>query len=407
MNPGTGAIRLFPMLRDVLERGIRRLDGHAPTSDAVGDINCPWRQTHEEHGVTPGGVLTYGDRQREWDTIAFGRSHLVVPDGGPAVFDVERDTIYDLASITKTIATGGALMRLGVDPNQKIRSIVPELQVPGSDQITLAHLLGHTSGFPAHLEFFRRLLAGERPAGSARDSLLAMVTSTKLVAAPGEREIYSDLGYITLGFAIERLTGKRLDDAVKELVTEPLGMADTFFVDLTGESRPVRPLHRIAPTEVCPYRRLVHGEVHDGNAHAGGGICGHAGLFATAGDVARFARAMLQVLDGQPVAGFQPDVVRYFTRTQSGPDARHTLGWDRPSPPPVVTHIGDRWPRQSIGHLGFTGGSMWLDPAGGRYAILLTNRVHPTRVPQGIKEFRRAAMDAVTRAFERDDRALG
>jgi CubicO group peptidase (beta-lactamase class C family) len=236
-----------------------------------------------------------------------------------------------------------------------------------------------------------------------------MAAGTPPEAAPGARALYSDLGYVILGFAIERLTGVRQDRAVAALVTGPLGMRDTFYVDLDDPARPpargpARPAEpslspdgrpvRIAPTEVCPYRGLVHGEVHDDNAHAGGGVFGHAGLFGTAGDVARFAAAMVRAAAGQAVAGFAPEVVRRFFRTPAAPGTTWRLGWDTPSTTPGISHAGDAWPRTGVGHLGFTGTSMWLDPERGRFAVLLTNRVHPSREHAGIREFRRAVMDA-------------
>lgn len=369
------------MLRDILERGRRR------------SSNGP--------GVTPGGVLMYGDQGQDVEVLAFGRSQVEPPQQG---FEVTADTIYDVASLTKPMATAACFMKLGVDPNERAISLVPELCTRGAERITFAHLLGHTSGLPAHQLFYERLRAGERLGrSSAREALFAMVCKTALTAEPGTRQEYSDLGYIALGLAIERATGKRLDQAVRALVTEPLGLSDTFYIDLEREpdERHVAAKERIAPTEVCPYRGLVHAEVHDDNAHAGGGIFGHAGLFSTAGDVARFARALLELLGGRAVGGFEPERVRAFTSTSAAPEATHTLGWDRPSPDPERTHTGALWPRETtLCHLGFTGAGVWLDPARGRYLVLLTNRVHPSRDLPGIRELRLEVTDAVARALD-------
>jgi serine-type D-Ala-D-Ala carboxypeptidase len=349
-------------------------------------------------GVTPGGVLVYGDQGEDVATMAFGRTHIE-PQGTAA--PVTARTIYDVASLTKPMATAAALMKLGIDLDRPVTPWLPEMRVRGAERITLAHLLGHASGFPAHIEFFRKLRAGERAgAATAREALLRMVCATELEREPGRSVVYSDLGYIALGFVIERITGKPLDAAVRDLITAPLGMDDTFFVDLHGAGLPVERLQRVAPTEVCPYRGLVHGQVHDDNAHAGGGVFGHAGLFATAGDVARFARAMITVLSGRTVAGLAPDVVTRFVTTSAAPDTTWRLGWDRPAPLPAVSHAGDLWPRHGIGHLGFTGCAMWLDPPRGRYVVLLTNRVHPSRDLPGILPFRRAVMDAVVRELD-------
>ena len=369
--------------------------------------------TSQRLGVTPGGVLVYGDDGNDVETIAFGASHSTPPEG---VFEVTADTIYDIASVTKPVATAAVLMQLDVDLDEPVAPLVPELRVAGSERITWAHLLGHASGFPAHLKFYERLLAGQRAgAHTARDALLRMVCGNQLDREPGQQTVYSDLGYILLGFAIERLTGRRLDVCMRELVTEPLGMSDTFFVDLEasdtsdagapGDPQPIQSrLARVAPTEICPYRGLVRGAVHDDNCHAGGGVHGHAGVFATAGDLARFARAMVRAAAGlQHPGGFDPERVRGFVTRSSAPNTTWRLGWDRPSPPPAVSHAGTLWPREGIGHLGFTGSSMWLDPSRGRYVILLTNRVHPGRDPapgqQSIRELRASVMDAVVQTL--------
>lgn len=376
------------------------------------------RDASDASGVTPGGVLVYGDGGEDIATIPFGVSHFGVAGD---VFEVTVDTVYDLASLTKPMATAAALMKLDVDLDAPVGPLIPELGAAG-ERIRVAHLLGHASGLPAHLRFYERLRAGERAgAATRREALLRMAASTALAHAPGERVVYSDLGYITLGFVIERMTGLRLDQAVRTLVTEPLGMRDTFFVDLDGpgararaaggDSAPApetRPRARtpdgrpicIAPTERCPYRGLVHGEVHDDNAHAGGGIFGHAGLFGPAGDVARFARAMVHAAAGRATAGFSTDVVRRFFAGRGAPGTTWRLGWDTPSPEPGASHAGEAWPRDSVCHLGFTGTGVWLDPARGRYVVLLTNRVHPSREHAGIKELRRAVTDAIVHALD-------
>lgn len=386
-------------LRDIVRRGTRRSDA-------------------DQDGVTPGGVLAFGEGGRVVATIPFGFSHFG-PEG--EVFEVGADTVYDLASLTKPMATAAVLMKLDIDLDAPVGPVVPELGTGGAsdaERVTFAQLLGHGSGLPAHLEFFHRLRAGERAgAASRREALLRMAAGTPLAYAPGQSTIYSDLGYIVLGFAIERITGMRLDQAVAALVTGPLDMRHTFFVDLDDPARAPAPpgsvVHtpgglpvRIAPTEVCPYRGLVHGEVHDDNAHAGGGIFGHAGLFGPAGDVARFAGAMVQAAAGQPVAGFAPDTVRRFFATRAAPDTTWRLGWDTPSTTPGVSHAGDAWPRTGVGHLGFTGTCMWLDPERGRFAVLLTNRVHPSRAHTGIRELRRAVMDAAWRYLDQGAGAL-
>lgn len=361
-------------------------------------------------GVTPGGVLLYGDQGRDLEVIPFGWSHSEPPE---TAFPVTAETVYDIASITKPIAVAGVLMKLGMDPHEPAHKLLPELAAGRGHAIMLAHLLGHASGLPAHQRFYERIRAGDLAgASNPREALWRMVAATELARPPGTEAVYSDLGYIALGTAIERLTGKRLDAVVAELVTGPLDMADTFYIDLldlSGLAGPVghrpRPLTVIAPTEVCPYRGLVHGAVHDDNAHAGGGIFGHAGLFSTAGDLGRFARAIMLAATASPSApgrdagGFDPAVVQQYLASSAAPGTSWRLGWDTPAGP--LSHAGNAWPRSGVGHLGFTGCSLWLDPPRGRYVVLLTNRVHPSRELPGIRELRRAVMDTVVATLSR------
>ncbi len=363
----------------------------------------PWtmRQLLEpaiRDGVTPGAVLRYGVAGREVETVACGRlrSH---PTRGAAVTP---ETVYDLASVTKVVATTAVLMKLvesgAVDLDAEVAERIPEL--PRGAGIRVRHLAGHTSGLPAHVEFFRRLLVGDRQgAPTAREGILRMAATTPLEASPGARAVYSDLGFIVLGGYLERVTGERLDQLTRRLVTEPLGMTTTGFVDLEASPRAPRPAP-VAPTEVCPYRGLVVGEVHDDNAHAAGGVLGHAGLFGTAGDLGRFAEAMIAAATGQAGAWFDPAVVRHFFTTRAAPGSSRRLGWDSPSEPTELSHAGDRWPRDGVGHTGFTGTMVWLDPPRERYVVLLTNRVHPRRDGTGIRELRRAVMDEVVERLD-------
>jgi serine-type D-Ala-D-Ala carboxypeptidase len=357
-------------------------------------------------GVTPGGVLAVCPSMSlstsdggEPLVVPFGRTQSHPPGQGE---EVRAETIYDIASLTKPIATSGLLMKLleagAITLDTPARSLLPELVAPGSEQIAIAQLAGHSAGFPDHVKFYERLWSGDLAgAASRRDALVRMAGATALVAAPGQVTRYSDVGYILLGRALERAAGERFDRAVADLVLEPLGMASSFFVDLDEPRRPAR--GSIAPTEVCPRRGLVAGEVHDENAHAGGGVCGHAGLFSTAADVARFAAAVCAAVAGEP-GHFDPAAARALATTESTPGSTWRLGWDTPARADGASQAGDRWPRDGIGHLAFTGCSLWLDPPRRRSVVLLTNRVHPTRAGTGIRELRRAVMDAVVGALD-------
>lgn len=356
-----------------------------------------------ERQVAPGGVLLYGDRGRDVETVAFGRTQTHPPGEGAAV---TAETVYDVASVTKPVATTAVLMKLvaagRVELDTRVQTLVPELCVDGSDAVTLRQLAGHASGLPAHRCFYERLLRGERMgAPSAREAILRMAGATELEYRPGTKAVYSDLGFMLLGFSLERATGERLDALTARLVTEPLGMSATRFVDLDADPPMPRPTP-VAPTEICPRRGLVSGEVHDDNAHAAGGVLGHAGLFSTVADLGRFSRAMIAAARGES-SPFDGDVVREFFSTRAAPDTSRVLGWDTPSDPPVISHAGDLWPRDGVGHLGFTGCSIWLDPRGGRYVVLLTNSVHFGRdeIRLRLRAFRRDVMDAVVRRLER------
>jgi CubicO group peptidase (beta-lactamase class C family) len=347
--------------------------------------------------AAPGGVLLFGDQGRDVATIPFG---VTLTRPADRAEPVTADTIYDLASVTKIVSNTAVLLKLieagTVELDTPAHTLVPELRSPGSEAITLRHLAGHGSGLPPHFELFRRILAGMRDgADTPRDALIRMCGGAELEAAPGTRVVYSDLGYILLGVAMERATGKRLDVLLRELVTEPLGMEHTTYVDLHADPPAPRPAP-VAPTEICPYRGLLIGEVHDGNAHSGGGVFGHAGVFATAADLGRFARAIIAAANDEPDSHFSHQVVTTFFNSAGAPGDTRRLGWDTPSSTPGVSHAGDRWPRQgSFGHLGYTGTSLWHHHPSGRYAVLLTNRVNPTRLRTGIKELRRAVMDAI------------
>ena len=347
--------------------------------------------------TTPGGVVVAGEGGAIEIEMAFGVTQTSPPAQGRPV---TLDTVYDLASVTKVVSTTAVLMRLvamgTISLDQPAQRWLPEFQVEGAQAVTLKHLVGHASGLPAHIKFYEQLRSESSVVGdSQREALLRLVAATELAYQPGTRTLYSDLGFILLGFALERATGKRLDALTHELITQPLTMQDTRFVDLTGTDR-IDP-KRVAPTEVCPYRGLVVGEVHDDNAHAAGGVCGHAGLFSTAHDIATFAAALLSAAAGESGTLFDPEVVSRFFSEKAAEDTTWRLGWDSPSPPPVVSHAGSRWPTTGVGHLGFTGTSLWLDVDRHRFVALLTNRVHPSRERTGIRELRRAVMDrAVT-----------
>jgi CubicO group peptidase (beta-lactamase class C family) len=242
------------------------------------------------------------------------------------------------------------------------------------------------AGCTAHVEFFRTLKLGG--VDDPRRELVALAAHEPCAPA-GMHTVYSDLGYIQLGAVLERAFGGPLEDAFADLVARPLGIAARYPAQTA--------LAGAVATELDD-RGLVCGRVHDENAYFGGGVCGHAGLFARLADVATFAQAIVQTAAGDPRGRFKPDVVTRFFTERGARNTSWRLGWDTPSSTPGVSHAGDRWPRTgAVGHLGFTGTSLWLDLPRRRWVCLLTNRVHPSRnnTADAIKALRRAIGDAV------------
>ena len=346
-------------------------------------------------GVTPGGVLLVARRGAVVLERAAGR--LTYDEGSPAVTP---STIYDLASLTKIIATTTLMMRrveAGVlDLDDTAASYLPELAESPAGGATLRDLLAHSSGLPCCTELFRDVGDG-LDRDEARARYLEHIAGTQLEVGRRERAIYSDLGVLLLGEILERSSDRGLDDLMQAEVLDPLGLADTGYLPLE-ELR-----ERIAPTEFDSWRgRLPHGEVHDENTLALGGIAPHAGLFGIAREVAAFGQAMLNggVYGGQRLA--DAETVALFTRrAELVPGSSRALGWDTPSHP---SSAGRYFSAHSFGHTGFTGTSLWIDPELDLIVVLLTNRVHPTRDNIAIRTLRPAIHDAVVLAI--DDREV-
>jgi CubicO group peptidase (beta-lactamase class C family) len=298
---------------------------------------------------------------------------------------IHRNTPFDLASLTKPMVTVAIAMVLAgdrrLDLDAPIRSILPDSASSG----TVRQLLGHSAGCAAHVEFYRYLRAA-RPADPY--ATLVERACREPCDPAGVAAVYSDLGFLQAGAILERVAGHPLGYLFERHVAGPLELAARFARE---------PIDAVA-TELDD-RGLVCGLVHDENAYYGGRICGHAGLFGSIDDVAKFASAMVSVANGVHRAGFDPDVVRRFFSDAPLAGASWRLGWDTPSHTPGVSQAGDRWPREhAVGHTGFTGTSLWLDLAHRRWVALLTNRVHPTRhaaTAEAIKALRRAVHDAV------------
>ncbi|MDB4962115.1 MAG: beta-lactamase [Myxococcales bacterium] len=337
-------------------------------------------------GLGSAAAVSIGDGGREVARLTRGLTRRVPTVGGK----VDDQTWFDVASLTKPMATAASAMVLVGEGTLGLADPIRRWLPAASSTGTVRELLGHAAGCAAHVEFFRKLRVGSH--ADPRTELVTLAAAEP-ASAPGVSAVYSDLGYIMLGAIIERVTNARLEDAFTDLVAEPLGLAARYPGTSTIS---IAAATELDDREGQPW--LVQGRVHDENAYFGGGVCGHAGLFARIGDVSAFASAIVETANGHPRGRLRTDVVQWFLAESAAPNASWRLGWDTPSATPGVSHAGDRWPRQhSVGHLGFTGTSLWLDLAKRRWVSLLTNRVHPTRggtSADGIKALRRAVNDA-------------
>lgn len=353
----------------------------------------------------PGAVVAVGQHGRLLLLQAVG--HYGVTDLRP----VDPGTIYDLASLTKVIGLTTACMLLvdegRLDLDAPVQTYVAAFRGPGKERVTVRHLLTHSSGLPAWRPLYKE--AGDRAAA------LALVDTTALLRAPGDTFVYSDLGAVVLTQAVEAITGERIDRFLAGRVFQPLGMTATRYLP-PASWRP-----RIAPTETdTAFRhRALWGEVHDENAGRLGGVSGHAGLFSSASDLARFASWLLLArkppshtcgTDRQPLLCFDSvpgpvtsspglfgPIVLEFTHRQDIPaGSSRALGWDTPS---ENSSAGTKLSVNAFGHTGFTGTSIWLDPDRDLFILLLTNRVHPTRANTRIVGVRKRVADMVVEAL--------
>lgn len=315
------------------------------------------------------------------------------------------DTVYDVASLTKAVVTSVLAMRavaggaLALD--EPVAGRLPEFDGPGREAVTVRQLLSHSSGLPAHRPFWRQAT----DADSERWAISLAAAREPLEYSPGTMSIYSDLGFILLGWLLERATEQRLDALAAAQILRPLGIdgGATFagFVNLAETDARARLLaeRSVAATQQCPERgRIVLGEVDDLNAYAMGGIAGHAGLFADAAAVSAIAGALVAAWRGAGGALVERDVVREFWAPARVPGSTWRLGWDGPAA--RGSQAGERISRDAVGHLGFTGCSLWIDPQRETWTVLLSNRVHPA-VPthDRFRAFRPQLHDAVLEAL--------
>jgi CubicO group peptidase (beta-lactamase class C family) len=359
-------------------------------------------------GAFPGAVVLVARGGEVLMHEAVGRRSLE-----PAPSPMHADTVFDLSSLTKPLATTLAVMLL-VDERKlrlddRVSRLIPGLAVHGKDAITIRHLLAHCSGLAARRRYWeevRRIDAAGRPnfmaTRGARDMIYESVHRERPEHAPGTTAVYSDLGFILLGELVELVTRQTLRDFVRQRLYRPLGLRHLDFVDLTRlrRDRVAPDVEAIAPTERCPWRgKILCGEVHDDNAWAMGGVAGHAGLFGNAADVHAVVAMIRACMLGQP-GPLPAGLVRDFFRIDGTvPGSTWALGWDTPSA--EGSTAGSRVSRNAVGHLGFTGVSLWIDLERDSHVLLLTNRIHPTRTHDGIRQIRPRLHDAVFEALDR------
>lgn len=361
-------------------------------------------QSAVDEEVFPGAVLAVRASGRLHFTVAVGR--LSSDRTSPSV---ESTTVYDLASLTKPLVTATSVLlliqqaKLALD--HRVETILDEVGGSEIGKVSVQDLLTHSSGLPGWRPLYERLeakgvVAGEAQPRTIRQAVLQLIRDEPLIYIQGTKSLYSDLSFILLGLVVERVGGLSLDQFYLERVVKPLRAAvlhfrpcaktkSNFEVSLAGD------VHQVAPTEWDDWRgRLLHGEVHDENAAAMGGIAGHAGLFGTAEAVLAVSGAWLRAYRGQPSI-LNPELARQFATRQSHiPQSSWALGWDTPS---VPSSSGSYFSTESFGHLGYTGTSLWIDPKKDLEVVLLSNRVHPSRRNEKIREFRPLIHDLVAR----------
>lgn len=323
------------------------------------DLIAPLIDTAIANGEMPGAVVLIGQKDTQLYFRAFGH-RSVEPEPSP----MELDTVFDLASLTKPLATATAIMQLVeagvIELDAPVAKYLPEFSQDQQAKITIVQLLTHTSGLIPD-----NALSDYQPdPATARANLLRLQPTDE----PGSKFKYSDVGFLLLGEVVHRCTGKPLDQYVREHIFAPLKMAETTYVPNEGLRQ------RAAPTEQRD-GAWIQGEVHDPRAFLLNGVAGHAGLFSTASDLSRYGRMILQQgqLDGATI--LKPETVQQMTAPFAVPKGIRGLGWDKQSG--YSSNRGSTMSASAIGHGGFTGTAIWIDPELQLYVIFLSSRLHP------------------------------
>ena len=376
--PGTAALGAG---MDVPANAMKLLPGDAAMETKLAPAYAALDAAVADHAF-PGGVVAVGYKG-QLAVHAFGRQTYDAKS--PAV---TADTIYDAASLTKSVVTTTLVAMLTeagqLDLDAPVARYIPEWatgpQQEWRTRVTLRYLLTHTSGLPAHEEFYKT--------AKTPQEMIAAICAVPLAYEPGTQSVYSDLGFILLGEIVQRVTGQPLDQLARQRIFDPLEMSHTMY------RPPAATIADIAPTEMDATwrKRLIHGEVHDENAFAMGGVAGHAGMFASAPDLAAFCQMMLNGGIYAQRRMLSRATVALFTAPAALAPATRTLGWMLPTADSASGHY---FSPGTFGHLGFTGTSIWIDPSRDLFVVLLTNRVYPTRDNEKIAQVRPAVHDAI------------
>ncbi len=329
----------------------------------------------------------------------------------PERIPMTRRTIFDLASLTKPLATTTALLLLvdegAIELDAPVAKYLPLFSERGKEAVTIRHLLSHSAGLKPWRAYHEVFLQKERKTGEtligtpeARTTVIDRTVRSALVHEPGEAAVYGDLDFIVLGAVVEAVGGQRLDEFCREKIFGPLDMSDTFFIPIGRDAQPLAEptKRRIAATENCPWRnRVLWGEVHDPNASVMGGVAGHAGLFSTVDDVMKFGQIIIDVWHGRSDALPRETLRQFLTRQSLPVSSDWALGWDTPTE--GASSSGKHFSKNSVGHLGFTGTSLWIDLDREAVIVLLTNRVHLIAKKSRFG-LRPIVHDAIIEAFE-------
>ncbi len=342
---------------------------------------------------------------------AYSAAVLLAARGEEIVFDAAAGeaslaSVFDIASLSKPLVATLFFLLVqegALSPEERLASVLSVSPGnPGAEGIRFAHLLAHTSGLPAWKPLYEDIREDEAREGrailgtpEACDRIVRAVLSMPPSAAPGASCVYSDLGYILLGRAVEAAGGKPLDELLRRRVAGPLDMRDTGYLPLRSLSE--CEAGRLVSTGFSEERgREKVGEVDDENAAAMGGVAGHAGVFSTAHDLYLFAREVLRARRGEGGILSRESALRMTTKVDEPPGCPRTMGWDTPSAPAGGgSQAGSRFPEGSFGHLGFTGCSLWVDPRSESIVVLLSNRVCLGKQNDGLKILRPQLHDAV------------